>query len=654
MVSRVNDTRTAWAACFRAAPAARTRKTRYSAGVRELVRKNPEFFLFATLAAIALRLLFILGVPAITADSLVYGDIAKNWLQHGIYGLSGPARISPTDIRLPGYPGFLALVFAIFGTEHYRAVLLVQLVVDLATCLVIADLACRLLSPRAAKAAFLLSALCPFLANFAGAALTETWEVFFTVLALDFAINGFEDARGLRWFACGLACGGAMLFRPDGALLPIAIELYLAALIARRLARPVPPKTRAYEVESLLRAGLVLAISALLPLVPWTIRNWHTLHVFQPLAPRYANQAYAFVPRGFERWMKTWIADYASTEEIYWAVPGNPIDSSYLPIRAFDSPDEEQETRRLLDDYNRRLEINPELDSRFERLAEERIRQDGWRYWVWLPSLRIASMWLRPRTEILPCNRRWWEFDEEPQWLAVMIVFGIVNLLYLAAAILALVRRQQVPYRGLLLGFVILRSAFLGTLENPESRYTLELYPVVILLAASLSRNRASRRENERQPRRRFDQMRSLLTKWGVGHAKARANVLGKQFDGRSIAHRIGLGQIFHRLDQQALAFNVARIRIAFPATGRLGSNGNGKNLGHQNLLGRFWNRMRTTEYNARPFVFQLLSSLICFHRLACERLASLRVRSWGSTDCFPFLSLKALSGIFSWRRISE
>ena len=33
--------------------------------------------------------------------------------------------------------------------------------------------------------------------------------------------------------------------------------------------------------------------------------------------------------------------------------------------------------------------------------------------------------------------------------------------------------------------FVLLRSAFLGTLENPEPRYTLECYPVVFVLGAA-------------------------------------------------------------------------------------------------------------------------------------------------------------------------
>jgi 4-amino-4-deoxy-L-arabinose transferase-like glycosyltransferase len=474
------------------AQAARTGKTRYSAGVRELVRKNRGFFLFATLAAMALRLLFILRTPAITADSFVYGDIAKNWLEHGIYGLSGVARISPTDIRLPGYPAFLALVFRIFGMEHYRAALILQMVIDITTCFIIADLACRLLSSRAAKAAFLLSALCPFLANYAGAALTETWEVFFTALALNLAIAGLEGSGWFRWLAAGLACAGAILMRPDGILLPIAMEVYLAALILGRLRSRLPSETGRATITSLVRAGLVLGISALLPLVPWTVRNWRTFEVFQPLAPRYANEANAFVPLGFERWMKTWIADYVSTEEVYWAVPGSPIEAKNLPARAFDSAEQQQETEHLLDDYNERRQIDPVLDRRFEQLAEQRIRQDHWRYWVWLPLLRIAGMWLRPRTEILPCNSRWWEFDEEPLWLSVTIVLGILNLLYLGAAVLGLVRGSRVLHLGLLVSFLILRSAFLGTLENPETRYTLEGYPVVILLAAAAWGNRNS------------------------------------------------------------------------------------------------------------------------------------------------------------------
>ena len=154
----------------------------------------------------------------------------------GFTASAAPDEISPTYIRLPGYPAFLAAVFAVFGMEHYRAVLVLQMFVDVATCFLIADMARRLVSIRAARAAFLLAAVCPFLASYAAAALTETLEIFFTALALDFAIAGLEtlQERRLRpWLGCGLAIGAAILLRPDGGLILAAIEFYLVFLWVR-------------------------------------------------------------------------------------------------------------------------------------------------------------------------------------------------------------------------------------------------------------------------------------------------------------------------------------------------------------------------------------------------------------------------------------
>ena len=451
--------------------------------MRELLRKHHRFFLLAILAGVALRLVFIFRFPGVTSDSFVYGDIAKNWLQHGIYGLSGINEVSPTYIRLPGYPAFLAAIFAIFGMEHYRAALVVQMSVDIGSCVLIADLARRLISPRAARFAFLLAALCPFLANYAANALTETLEVFFTVLALDLTVAGLNtlnDSSTKPWVVCGLAIGAAVLLRPDGGLLLAAIMAYLLVLFVKHKPRAGASAPR------LLRAGLILVVVSLATLVPWTVRNLRVFHEFQPLAPRYANEENSFVPVGFERWVKTWIVDYASVEEIYWAVPGNKIDAEKLPLRAFDSPEQRDQTQQLLGDYNDSLQVTPDLDARFAALASERVHHSLLRYYVELPLLRIADMWLRPRTETLPSDTRWWEFDDDPEWLALALILGIVNLLYVGAAFAGLLRGRFAPHLGLVLTFVVLRSAFLGSLENPEPRYTLECYPVVIILVAAL------------------------------------------------------------------------------------------------------------------------------------------------------------------------
>src|ERR1700722_8282721 len=157
---------------------------------RELVRRKARFFLTASLAGLALRLLLVVYFPAVADDSRFYADIATNWLRHGVYGITNSGVIAPTFARLPGYPAFLAAVFSLFGVGNFRAALLLQVLFDLATCFLIADLARRLFSERGAQVAFLLATLCPFLANYAAAALTETLETFFTALAFDLAFRG--------------------------------------------------------------------------------------------------------------------------------------------------------------------------------------------------------------------------------------------------------------------------------------------------------------------------------------------------------------------------------------------------------------------------------------------------------------------------------
>src|SRR5581483_8270130 len=260
-----------------------------------------------------------------------------------------------------------------------------------------------------------------------------------------------------------------------------------------------PPAIATARGHTLLRnfqAAVLVSVIALAPLVPWAIRNWKVFHRFQPLAPRYANEEDEFVPMGFNRWVKTWIADYASTEEVYWAVPGSEIDATKLPSRAFDTPAQQNETVATIDDYNQALHIAPDLDRKFEALAAARIRSHPLRYYFELPILRILDMWLRPRTAMLPSDSRWWEFNDDPVWSALAVGFGIINLGYVICALAGWMYARKIAFTGLLTLFVVLRSGFLGTLENPEPRYTLEMYPIVIVFAAFALGKLFTRREN--------------------------------------------------------------------------------------------------------------------------------------------------------------
>jgi hypothetical protein len=179
------------------------------------------------------------------------------------------------------------------------------------------------------------------------------------------------------------------------------------------------------------------------------------------------------------------MVDYVSVEEVYWKVSGEPIDLQQLPERAFDSRAQYEKTLALIARYNEQLYIDPQMDAEFEEIARQRQERSPMRYFIWLPFLRTTDMWLRPRTELLDVETRWWEFQEHEaeSWFA--LAWAGLNLFYLVAALRGwLVSRLGVA-GVFVIGFVLLRSLFLSSLENPEPRYMLECFPVVLALAGA-------------------------------------------------------------------------------------------------------------------------------------------------------------------------
>jgi hypothetical protein len=73
----------------------------------------------------------------------------------------------------------------------------------------------------------------------------------------------------------------------------------------------------------------------------------------------------------------------------------------------------------------------------------------------------------------------------------------LINLAYVAAAAAGLLRSRGLIGIGLFVLFLTMRSLFLGTLENPEPRYTLECYPVVIIAAAALFIDESNREDRK-------------------------------------------------------------------------------------------------------------------------------------------------------------
>ena len=220
-----------------------------------------------------------------------------------------------------------------------------------------------------------------------------------------------------------------------------------------------------------------------LPLVPWTIRNTVTFHVFQPLAPRHVNDPGERVNLGFYRWMRTWSTDLESTGDVFWKVGTERIEKSDLPGRACDSTSQCDATARLLDEYNLTRQVDQPLDDKFAALAETRIHVHPFQYYVWIPLLRVGDMWLRPRTDAMQIEAAWWRWNQHPRESAIAIALGLLNLGYVSAACVGLVR-CRLPLLPLMACYFIMRCLLLATIENSEPRYTLEAYPIVLVCAA--------------------------------------------------------------------------------------------------------------------------------------------------------------------------
>jgi 4-amino-4-deoxy-L-arabinose transferase-like glycosyltransferase len=421
---------------------------------------RPKLSVLCALAAgAALRLWFVLTFPQIQGDTLLYADIARNWLNHGVYGRT--PMVIPTLVRLPGYPTFLAVCFSLFGQQNYTAILYLQVAIDLTSCLLIAAFVRKLCGPRAAIAALWLAALCPFTANYVAMPLTETLSIFCVALGLWAFAAVLQRPNWSSMLALIFAWSYAALLRPDGALL--AVTFFPAAIL--------------YGSKQARRAAVLCALLSILPFLAWTWRNWQTFHVFQPLAPRSATDPGEPKAAGFQRWAKTWIADFTSTYEVYWNVPGDEIDVAALPGRAIDPTG-----LAIIEKYNHGYQLTPQLDAAFGQLAAQRIRDNPIRYYLTLPLLRLTDMWLRPRVEMLNIELRWWQYSKHHTETEISWAYGALNLAYLLLACYGAIRWPR--YTTAMVAYLLLRSLLLATLEAPEPRYTLECFPIVIAFAA--------------------------------------------------------------------------------------------------------------------------------------------------------------------------
>ncbi|HMG32366.1 MAG TPA: glycosyltransferase family 39 protein [Blastocatellia bacterium] len=483
-------------------------------------------------------------------DGRVYARIALNVLDHHGYSVETEEPYSPTYIRVPGYPLFLALTYKVLGLENNHAVRILQAVLDTLTCLLIGCLAWTW-APRswtgrqrmrALNSGLALAIVCPFIGIYVATILTETLATLLitaSVLAASVALRFLEERkRSLWWAVSGLFAGLATMVRPEAGLFGAGLGVVMVLVVASdwKTARLTGFQhvRRLFGTVAINAALLCTAFGVVL--APWTIRNARVFGVFQPIAPTRAGMPGDFIAYGYIRWLKTWVDDGRYVGPFEWALDERVIDVNQAPQHAFDSPEERAEVVRLFDQYNgpgasaqQSIKetappqqpkesgddgeadpedsdeqdepdeevapppdgLTPQLDEQFDKIAQARIARHPIRYYVVLPVRRAISMWFDTHSQYYPFDGSLFPLQSldrdlhQQYWLPVFALGTWSFTLLGLAGCVVIFRRGEKRWLLMLCLLLAPRLILLSSFENPEPRYVIELF-ALLLAAGSL------------------------------------------------------------------------------------------------------------------------------------------------------------------------
>lgn len=223
------------------------------------------------LIGVCLVLRLIFAIPAFTdasrtaacADAEAYDQIAQNILAGNGFSMRSEAPYKINSTITPGYPYFVAAVYAIFGRARI-AVILIQIILNLMALMLLY----RFIKDRyGEKAATWTGILFSADFNMALFCAQQTSEILFTtflVSALILIINSLEEGRFATAFGAGVIIGAATLVRPIALYItvPLLLFIYISHCWWRRVKL----------WRKILQWSIILGLQVIL-ITPWVIRN---------------------------------------------------------------------------------------------------------------------------------------------------------------------------------------------------------------------------------------------------------------------------------------------------------------------------------------------------------------------------------------------
>jgi len=166
-------------------------------------------------------------------------------------------RGDPTAFWPVGYPTVLAFSYSLLGQRPFTGILL-QVLLGIATCVIVCSIASSAFGPRIGRWAALLLAVYPTHVFYSTLYLTEPLFTFLLVAAVAL-LHRRGPPTSVRFMAAGLMLGLAALVRPVVLLFPLTLPVWF--------------RFQGWSTTQILHRTAMVGICTLVAASPWAMRN---------------------------------------------------------------------------------------------------------------------------------------------------------------------------------------------------------------------------------------------------------------------------------------------------------------------------------------------------------------------------------------------
>lgn len=236
------------------------------------------------ISALLLRIIVAIhSISVLKGDEVAYDKYAKSIVAGEGFSDNG----KPTSFRPPLYVFLVSFFYYFFG-QNYLMIKLFQALIGAFTCLVVYFLAKEGFSEKIGVFSAILSVFYPPFVYASSRILSEVIFVFFFTVSMFYLVRLRASLSRANCIVLGLSLGLAALTKAIVQIFPLII--FICLYFYRKGDKPFS--------RGVLRPFAVIVVSFLLPIIPWTLRNYHAHHAFVPITTETGEAFYSsYSPR---------------------------------------------------------------------------------------------------------------------------------------------------------------------------------------------------------------------------------------------------------------------------------------------------------------------------------------------------------------------